>query len=90
MRKGMLQLIKERWISRLCRANGAVKIVEPWGILFAASALILSIVQFWWEYGDRVEERQVRAWQLITTIAPGKSEKKEAPQYSLSLCLCYN
>ena len=77
----MLQRIKKRWFSRLYRAHGFVKIVEPWGILFAASALLLSVVQFWWEYGDRVEERQVRAWQLVTTFAPGNSGKIEALEY---------
>ena len=80
MRKGMLQRIK-RGVSWLRCVHEAVKIVEPWGILFAASALLLSVVQFWWEFGDRVEERQVRAWQLVTTIAPGNSGKKEALEY---------
>ena len=57
MRKGILQRTKKDGF-RLCRVHGAVKIVEPWGIQFAASALLLSVVQFWYEYGDRVEERQ--------------------------------
>ena len=81
MRKGMLQRITNIWLSGWRCAHGIVKTVEPWGILIVVIALLLSVVQFWSEYSDRVEERQVRAWQLITTIAPGNSGKIEALEY---------
>ena len=74
---GMLQQKK----SLLLRVHGAVKIVEPWGILLAVIAIFPTVGQFWLEFGDRVEERQVRAWQLVTTIAPGNSGKIEALEY---------
>ena len=63
------------------RAHKIVNVIEPWGILFAVVALVLSVAQFWLEYGDRVEERQVRAWQLVTTKAPGNSGKIAALEY---------
>ena len=81
LRKGMLQRITNMWFSGWRCAHGIVKTVEPWGILIIVIALLLSVVQFWSEYSDRVEERQVRAWQLITTIAPGNSGKIEALEY---------
>ena len=77
----MLQRIKKGWLSRLSRAHGYVKIVEPWGILLAVVALFLTVGQFWLEFDERVEERRVRAWQLVTTIAPGNSGKIEALEY---------
>ena len=36
------------------------------------------MVAFWIDYADRVDQRTVRAWQLLTTPAPGKSGKREA------------
>ena len=54
---------------------------EPWGILLAVIGLALSLVAFTVDYLDRVEERTVRAWQLLTTKAPGNSGKKEALEY---------
>ena len=57
-------------------------------IVFAASKTIhrgsfvtLSRGAFWFDYSDKVEERTVRAWQLLTTKAPGNSGKKAALQY---------
>lgn len=47
----------------------------------AASALVLAVLQFWVDYQDRVSERVVRAWALVTTSAPGNSGKREALEY---------
>jgi uncharacterized protein YjbI with pentapeptide repeats len=63
------------------RAHRAVKEIEPWGILLAVVVLVLSLVAFWIDYRDRVEERTVRAWQLLTTRAPGNSGKTAALEY---------
>ena len=62
-------------------AHPAVKAAEPWGILLAVIALGLSLVAFWIDYSDRVEKRTVRAWQLLTTKAPGNSGKIAALEY---------
>jgi len=51
-----------------------VRRVEPWGIMLALIAFAL-------DYTDRVEERTVRAWQLLTTLAPGNSGKGPALEY---------
>lgn len=51
-----------------------VRRVEPWGILIA-------VIAFAVDYSDRVGERTVRAWQLVTTTAPGNSGKREALEY---------
>ena len=58
-----------------------VQPAEPWGILLAVIALSLSLVAFWIDYSDRIDERTVRAWQLLTTPAPGNSGKREALEY---------
>ena len=55
--------------------------LEPWGILAVVFALIVAITQFWMEYEDRVKEREVRAWQLVTTPAAGNSGKSAALEY---------
>jgi len=58
-----------------------VKELEPWGILAAVVGLILAVATFWVDYTERVEERTVRAWQLLTTKAPGNSGKIAALEY---------
>lgn len=63
------------------RLHHRVKEAEPWGILLAVIGLGLSLVAFWIDYSDRVEERTVRAWQLLTTKAPGNSGKIAALEY---------
>ena len=63
------------------RLHRLITTIEPWGILVAAIALVLTVVQFWVDYRDRVNERVVRAWTLVTTPAPGNSGKKEALEY---------
>lgn len=47
----------------------------------AGLALLMTVVQFWVDYQDRVSERVVRAWSLVTTPAPGNSGKREALEY---------
>jgi hypothetical protein len=65
----------------ILRIHRAVKEIEPWGILVAVVALVLSLITTWSDYSDRVEERTVRAWQLLTTQAPGNSGKIAALEY---------
>jgi uncharacterized protein YjbI with pentapeptide repeats len=65
----------------LSRVHGVVKELEPWGILLAVVGLTLTLTAFWFDYSDRVEERTVRAWQLLLTKAPGNSGKREALEY---------
>ena len=59
---------------RLAQVHELVKKLEPWGIL-------LAVLAFGLDYTNRIEERTVRAWQLLTTQAPGNSGKIEALQY---------
>jgi uncharacterized protein YjbI with pentapeptide repeats len=63
------------------RFHRRIKETEPYGILLAVLALVLSLVTFWIDYEDRVQERTVRAWQLLTTPATGNSGKREALEY---------
>ena len=69
---------RKSWWRRL---HKAVVAIAPWSILLAVLALFLSVIQFWMEYEDRVNERVVRAWQLVTTAAPGNSGKRAALEY---------
>ncbi len=70
------------WLrSCCCRIHRAVVVFEPWGILVAMLALSMAVIQFWIDYEDRVAERTVRAWQLVTTPAPGNSGKAAALEY---------
>ena len=66
---------------RRTRAHQWIAALEPWGILAAVLALIVAITQFWFEHADRVKEREVRAWQLVTTTASGNSGKIAALEY---------
>lgn len=65
----------------MSKAHEFIKAIEPWGILLAVIVFVLSAVQFFIEYGDRVEERRARAWQLVTTFVPGNSGKTSALEY---------
>lgn len=56
------------------RLHALVTRLEPWGILLAVTVFAL-------DYRDRIEERTVRAWQLVTTQAPGNSGKTAALEY---------
>ena len=42
---------------------------------------MLALIAFALDYTDRMEERTVRAWQLLTTQAPGNSGKGPALEY---------
>lgn len=59
----------------------AVIAAEPWGILFAVIGLFFSLIAFAFDYSDKIEERKVSAWQLITTKASGNSGKTDALEY---------
>lgn len=50
------------------------KVAEPFAIMIA-------IIAFGIELSDRREERAARAWQLLTTAAPGNSGKIRALEY---------
>ena len=82
---------RSMWRHFWCKAHNLVVKIEPWGILFAVLALILSLGQVWTDYEDRVNQRVVRAWASVTTAAPGNSGKREALEYLNSedgmLCL---
>ena len=64
-----------------CKLHGWVEVIQPWGILLAALALLAAAVQLWWDLDDRVQERTVLAWQLLTTPASGNSGKIAALEY---------
>jgi len=55
-------------------ASRFIKAIEPLAILIALLAFTI-------EMSDRREERTARAWQLVTTKAPGNSGKIEALEY---------
>ncbi len=55
-----------------------VQKAAPWSILFAAVALLVSMVQFFVDYGDRVRDRESVAWHTLGIIAPGNSGKVAA------------
>ena len=59
----------------------AAKHFEPWGILIALFAFLLSLVGFWFDYEARVEARTINAWTLLTTKATGNSGKISALEY---------
>ena len=64
-----------------CKLHRWVEVIKPWGILLAALALLATAVQLWWDLDDRVQERNVLAWQLLTTPASGNSGKIAALEY---------
>ena len=58
---------------------------SPWTRLLAVGGIFIALVAFGFDYKERQlerearkEERIARAWQLLTTKAPGNSGKKEA------------
>ena len=60
--------------------------IETWGRArfikaIETVAILIAIFAFTIEMSDRREERTARAWQLVTTKAPGNSGKVEALQY---------
>lgn len=67
--------------SALKRVHGFVVLLQPWGILLAAVGLVVALAGFWFDYEERVHERTVRAWQLLTAPAQGNSGKVAALEY---------
>ena len=76
-----MRRILEACLSHGRRVHRIVVAIEPWGILLAAVALLMAVIQFGLEYEDRINERTVRAWQLVTTPASGNSGKIDALEY---------
>ena len=59
---------------------------EAWGFFTFVRvveflAVLIALIGFFNELGYRHEERMARAWQLLTTPAPGNSGKGEALEY---------
>lgn len=67
-----------KWYFKL---YAAAKHFEPWGILIALLAFLLSLAGFWFDYEARVEARTINAWTLLTTKATGNSGKISALEY---------
>ncbi len=63
------------------RFHQAVVDTEPYGVLVAATGLLIASFAFLLDLNDRTEERTVRAWQVVTTPACGNSGKREALEY---------
>ena len=61
--------------------HGIVVLIEPWSIFLVSCALLLSVAQFWLEFQDRIDERVMRSWTLISTAAPGNSGIRGALEY---------
>ena len=60
-----------KWPRKL---TSAARAVEPWGILIAVVALVMTAIDF-------EEDRTARAWQLLASDAPGNSGKIWALEY---------
>jgi len=56
--------------------------LEPWIVMVA---FIVGLGIYFVEHTNRIDERRVRAWQLVTTSAPGNSGKISALEYLLSI-----
>ena len=56
------------------KSTSAIKAFEPWGILIAVIALVMTAIDF-------EEDRTARAWQLLASDAPGNSGKIWALEY---------
>ena len=71
------------WLQRFRQSitHQLIETLAPWGVLLTAASLALGAFQFLKEIEDRATERNVRAWQLVTTAAPGNSGKREALEY---------
>lgn len=58
--RGLLVLALESPFLVVRTVDPWVRAAEPWGILLAAIALGGSLVAFWIDYADRVDQRTVR------------------------------
>lgn len=64
------------------RAQRAVRVLEPWGVLIAVMALFLAGMGLTVELHDRQSERVFRAWQVVSGDRGGRgSGLREAPEY---------
>ena len=63
------------------RAHDSVSVIQPWSVLVAAIALVLSAIQFSIYLSERSRAREVQAWQLVATPGPGNSGKTTALEY---------
>ncbi len=52
-----------------------VRKVEPWSILIASVALMVSVVHFFVDHEDRGRAREASAWHVLGIVAPGNSGK---------------
>lgn len=68
-------------LARLKWLHKQVVAIQPWSIFIAAFALGFTVVEFLINYEDRVRERTVHAWTIITNPASGISGKIEALEY---------
>lgn len=72
-------LVPTRWqrIATAMRNHPVVVIMEVIGLF----GLIIAVGLFVYELRERQDERNARAWQFLTTVAPGNSRKIEALEY---------
>lgn len=75
----VLRCLRGRSVLRC--VDSFVRWVEPYSILAAVLGLFVSFLAFRSDLEDRMEERSVEAWQLLTTKASGNSGKREALEY---------
>ena len=69
-------------IGQLARGSQKLaKAAQPWGVLLTAALLAITIARFLMDGEDRVNQRVMNAWNIVTTEAQGSSGKKEALEY---------
>ena len=67
------------WIAK--QLHRAVKVAEPWGILFVVVGLWFTFEQLQDSRSALEEDRVARAWQIVASDAPGNSGKIWALEY---------
>ena len=73
-----------RWFYGGCLWEALIWFLRPFNDSFRIIelvAILVAITAFFMDIGNRQEEREARAWQLLTTKAPGNSGKIWALQY---------
>jgi|GEM_PF-5148052 len=75
--------------NKLAYCEQIAKRLEPW---IAIAAFVIGLGIYIVEQKNRTDERRVRAWQLVTTDAPGNSGKIVTLEYLVSIqeSLTYN